>query len=115
METFKQWMETLNGWVWGSSELVLSPMMVLLLGAGLFLTVGLRFMSITKVGYAFKQLFKKRTGDAEEGDVSPFPQLSALVILRASRPPLRLVAPGLFFGCGSRPYSEQPQNLQKVF
>jgi len=69
METFNQLMEQMNGIVWGP------PMMVLLLGVGLFLTVGMRFISIIKIGYGFKQLFKKRTGEAEEGDVSPFAAL----------------------------------------
>ena len=61
-------MEALNNFVWGP------PMMVLLLGTGLFLTIGLRFLSITKIGYGFKQLFKKRD-TKEEGDVSPFAAL----------------------------------------
>ena len=69
MEMFYKAMEFLNGIVWGP------PMMILLLGVGLFLTIGLRFLSIVKVGYGFKQLFKKRTGEAEEGDVSPFAAL----------------------------------------
>lgn len=69
METFNMLMEQLNGIVWGP------PMMLLLLGVGAFLTVGLRLMSITKVPYAFKQLFKKRSPDAAEGDVSPFAAL----------------------------------------
>lgn len=69
MEKFNAAMEWFNGFVWGP------PMMVLLLGVGLFLTVGLRFISIIRVGYGFKQLFKKRTGDAAEGDVSPFAAL----------------------------------------
>jgi len=69
MEKFNGAMETMNGIVWGI------PMMVLLLGVGAFLTVGLRFISLTKIGYGFRQLFKKRSGEAEEGDVSPFAAL----------------------------------------
>ncbi len=69
METFNSLMESFNGIVWGP------PMMVLLLGVGFFLTVGLRFLSLLKIGYGFKQLFKKRSGEAEEGDVSPFAAL----------------------------------------
>lgn len=69
METFNKLMESFNGIVWGP------PMMVLLLGVGFFLTVGLRFISITKIGYGFRQLFKKRSGEADEGDVSPFAAL----------------------------------------
>lgn len=69
METFNSLMEWFNGIIWGI------PMMVLLLGVGAFLTVGLRFISLTKIGYGFRQLFKKRTGEADEGDVSPFAAL----------------------------------------
>jgi len=69
METFNKLMESMNGIVWGP------PMMLLLLGVGLFLTIGLRGISLIKIGYAFRQLFKKRTGEAEEGDVSPFAAL----------------------------------------
>ncbi len=61
--------ETLNGWVWGP------PMLGLLLLTGLYLTFGLRLMSIIRIPYGFKQLFRKRTGDEEEGDVSPFAAL----------------------------------------
>ena len=54
-----------NGIVWGV------PMLALLLGTGLFLTVGLLFMPIRKLPYAVGQLFRKRDA-ASEGDVSPF-------------------------------------------
>ena len=69
METFAAWMEALNGFVWGP------PMMLLLLGVGAFLTVGLRFISITKIIYGFQQLFRKRGANTDEGDVSPFAAL----------------------------------------
>ncbi len=69
METFAALMESLNNLVWGKA------MMGLLLGVGLFLTIGLRFISLTKIKYGFRQLFKKRSGNAEEGDVSPFAAL----------------------------------------
>lgn len=55
----------LNGVVWGV------PMLGLLLGTGIFLTIGLRFLSVTKLPYAFGQLFKKRDAK-DEGEVSPF-------------------------------------------
>ena len=75
MELFASLMESLNNFVWGP------PMMILLLGVGLFLTIGLRFMSLTKIGYGFRQLFKKRSGEAEEGDVSPFAALMTALSL----------------------------------
>lgn len=69
METFAQAMEALNAFVWGP------PMMVLLLGVGLFLTVGMGFKSILKIPYGFSQLFRKRGANTDAGDVSPFAAL----------------------------------------
>lgn len=69
MEGVESGIRVVNDIVWGV------PMLALLLLTGLFLTVGLRFMSIVRIPYAFGQLFKKRTGDEEEGDVSPFAAL----------------------------------------
>ena len=61
--------QSVNNLVWGW------PMMALLLLTGVYLTFGLRLMSIIRIPYGFKQLFRKRTGDEEEGDVSPFAAL----------------------------------------
>lgn len=69
MELFNSLMEGLNGIVWGP------PMMLLLIGTGIFLTFGLRLISIIRIPYGFRQLFKKRSSEAEEGDVSPFAAL----------------------------------------
>ena len=55
----------LNNWVWGYA------MLFLLIGTGLYLTIGLKFRSLSKLGYAFKQLFKGRKS-AGKGDISPF-------------------------------------------
>ncbi|MGB2242463.1 MAG: alanine/glycine:cation symporter family protein [Porticoccaceae bacterium] len=46
-------------------------MLVLLLGTGVFLTIGLRGMTITRIPYAFGQLLKGRKGSGE-GEISPF-------------------------------------------
>ncbi|MDP1521340.1 alanine/glycine:cation symporter family protein [Porticoccus litoralis] len=56
---------TINGFVWGP------VMLVLILGTGLYLTIGLRGLSIRKIGYGFRQLFIGRRGSGE-GDISPF-------------------------------------------
>jgi len=59
----------INDIVWGP------PMLGLLLLTGFFLTFGLRGLSVIRIPYAFKQLFKKRSGEEAEGDVSPFAAL----------------------------------------
>ena len=47
MELITDIVGTVNGWVWGV------PMLILILGAGLFLTVNLRFLSILKIPFGF--------------------------------------------------------------
>lgn len=58
----------LNSLVWGPA------MLVLLLGTGLYLTLGLRFMPVRKIPAAVGLLLRGRTGKGE-GDISPFAAL----------------------------------------
>jgi len=58
-----------NGIVWGV------PMLSLLLLTGLYLSIGLKGLSVSKIPYAFRELFKKRDPNAEDGDVTPFQAL----------------------------------------
>jgi len=65
MANFEQIIDSINSVVWG-------PMMLtLLLGTGIFLTIGLRGMTIARIPYGFRQLFKGRKGSGE-GEISPF-------------------------------------------
>ncbi|MGQ0588738.1 MAG: alanine/glycine:cation symporter family protein [Sphingosinicella sp.] len=64
------------GGTWNGEEvLLLPPMVVILLGAGLYFMIGLRFYPIWKLGSAFASLFKK-SGDKGAGEISPFAALS---------------------------------------
>jgi AGCS family alanine or glycine:cation symporter len=65
MSVFEQTIDAINGLVWGPI------MLTLLLGTGIFLTIGLRGMTITRIPYAFKQLLLGRKGSGE-GEISPF-------------------------------------------
>lgn len=58
----------LNNLVWGV------PAMVLILGVGLYLTVGTRFLQLRKFGYAMRQTIGRifSRGTAEDGAVTPF-------------------------------------------
>jgi len=62
---FEQIVDTMREVIWGPG------MLALLLGTGIYLSVGLKGISITKIPYAFKQLFKGRKGSGE-GEISPF-------------------------------------------
>lgn len=58
---------TLSGWVWGP------PMLVLLVGTGLYLTIILKGMQFTALPLAFKLIMQKDHGS--EGDISHFAAL----------------------------------------
>ncbi len=59
---------TINGIAWGP------VMLVLLLGTGLFLSIGLGFLTIRKIPTAFALLLGGRKGEGK-GDISPFSAL----------------------------------------
>lgn len=70
MEHLNAFFTTLNGIVWGV------PMIILILGTGLFLQIRLGFMPIRKVVYGFKMIIKGRTpGNRAEGEISPYAAL----------------------------------------
>ena len=70
MEALKNFFDTVGGWVWGPY------MLVFLVGTGVFLTIVLRGLQFSMLGYALKQAFrphpKTEDGSDHEGDVSHF-------------------------------------------
>jgi len=58
----------INGWAWGP------VMLILLLGTGIYLSLGLRFVTIRKIPQAFRLLLSGRKGEGA-GDISPFSAL----------------------------------------
>ena len=73
LDNLKAFFETVSGWVWGP------VMLVLLVGTGVLLTVMLKGLQFSMLGYALKQAFmpQKTTNDGEdhEGDISHFAAL----------------------------------------
>lgn len=65
MEQINTWVSALNSIVWGPA------MLVLILGTGLFLTLGLKLMPIRRIGHGFKMLWQGRDS-RQPGDISPF-------------------------------------------
>jgi len=67
--------DLLWGGMWyGEQLLPFPPMVVLLLGAGIYMMLGLRFYPLRMLGRAFAGLFRKTAGGA--GEISPFAALS---------------------------------------
>ncbi|WP_425488612.1 alanine/glycine:cation symporter family protein [Litorivivens lipolytica] len=68
MQTLEGLVATINGWVWGV------PMLALILGTGLYLMLGLRFMPLRNIGRGFRMLFDKKDTDSD-GNISSFQAL----------------------------------------
>ena len=68
MQTFQDVLNEASSVIWGPA------MLVLLLGVGIYLTVGLRAMPWRKIPYAFHQLWKGRRPEGD-GDITPFQAL----------------------------------------
>ncbi|MDP1682365.1 MAG: sodium:alanine symporter family protein [Burkholderiales bacterium] len=67
MQAIESLVSTLSGWVWGP------PMLILLVGTGLYLTILLKGMQFRALPHAFKLIFQKDHGHA--GDISHFAAL----------------------------------------
>ena len=63
-----EFITAVNAWAWGPL------MLALLLGTGLYLSVGLRFMTLRKIPVALRLLLQGRKGRGA-GDISPFSAL----------------------------------------
>ena len=65
MEQVSQVIGSINGWVWGP------PMLILILGTGLYLSIGLKAMPLHRLGYGFRMLWRGRK-EQGSGDITPF-------------------------------------------
>ncbi len=69
MEGIMTILSKIQAFVWGP------PTLVLLIGTGLYFTVKLKGLQITKFGRALKSIFEKEEGESGSGDVSAFATL----------------------------------------
>ena len=70
MQYLTELMNSINAIVWGV------PMIVLILGSGLFLQIRLGFMPIFKIGHGFRMIMKGRVRDGNAaGEITPFAAL----------------------------------------
>ena len=92
--TLTEWIKALNGIVWGPA------MLVLILGTGLFLMFGLRFMPILKLGYGSKMLWRGRESSSgtEQGDISAFNALMTSLSATIGTGNMAGVATAIFLG-----------------
>ncbi|WP_418139277.1 alanine/glycine:cation symporter family protein [Oceanimonas smirnovii] len=90
MEWITSLLTSINGVVWGV------PMLVGILGLGLYLQLGLGLMPIRKLGTGFKLLFSKT--DTGAGEISPFNALMTALSATIGTGNIAGVATAIFFG-----------------
>lgn len=70
METLTHWVTEINNVVWGP------PMLIIILGVGLFLQLRLKMMPLAKIGMGFAMVWKGRRPAADAaGEISPYAAL----------------------------------------
>ncbi|MNZ50862.1 Amino-acid carrier protein AlsT [compost metagenome] len=93
MEFFHSLVSQVNGLVWGP------PMLVLILGTGLFLMFALKFMPLARIGTGFRLLWQGRhKGEAGTGEISPFAALMTTLAATIGTGNIAGVATAIFLG-----------------
>jgi len=93
MEFLNTLVNDVNALVWGV------PMLVLILGTGLFLLVYLKFMPWLNIPVGFALLWKgRRKGDDESGEISPFQALMTCLAATVGTGNIAGVATAIFLG-----------------
>ena len=91
MELINSAVSWLNGIVWGV------PMLLLILGVGLYLTFGLRLLTIIKIPFGFGLLWKGRI-PGTDGGISPFNALMTSLAATIGTGNIAGVATAIFLG-----------------
>lgn len=92
MEQIQSFISLINSYAWGV------PMLVLILGTGLFLSVGLKFMSIARIPFGFRLLWKGRIPGEDAGEISPFNALMTSLSATIGTGNIAGVATAIFLG-----------------
>lgn len=84
----------ISSFVWGPY------MLVLLVGTGIYLTFGVRWKTVTKIGYAFKLLMqgRKKADQEGEGEITPFQALMTALSATIGTGNIAGVATAIFLG-----------------
>jgi AGCS family alanine or glycine:cation symporter len=94
MEMIESLVASINGVVWGPL------MLVLILGVGLFLSIGLKLMPVLKLGEGFRLLLGGRQAASEEdkGEIPPFQALMTALSATVGTGNIAGVATAIFLG-----------------
>ncbi|WLR51223.1 sodium:alanine symporter family protein [Bacillus tianshenii] len=83
---------TISGWVWGL------PLLVLLVGTGIYLTLRLSFLQFSTLPYALKLAFSPQQDKKSKGDISHYESLMTALAATIGTGNIAGVATAVFFG-----------------
>jgi len=94
MEAIESVVGAINGLVWGP------PMLVLILGVGLFLSLGLKLMPVLQIGAGLRLMWKGRSssGTESDGEIPPFQALMTALAATVGTGNIAGVATAIFLG-----------------
>lgn len=93
METFVNLLGSINNVVWGPI------MLVMIVGTGLYLTIGLKIMPWRKIGYAFRLMWKGRKHEkGAKGELTPFNSLMTALAATVGTGNIAGVATAIYMG-----------------
>jgi alanine or glycine:cation symporter, AGCS family len=90
--TFEDWIGKISGWVWGP------PLLILLVGTGIYLTVRIGFLQMRLLPYSLKLAFTKQQDKQSEGDISHFQALMTALAATVGTGNIAGVATAVFTG-----------------
>ncbi|MDR2696643.1 MAG: alanine:cation symporter family protein, partial [Deltaproteobacteria bacterium] len=94
LKQFDAWADTLSGHVWGIFGII-----PLLIGTGIFLMIGLKFLPLLKIGPALKTMWRGRKAQAgHEGELTPWQALMASLAATVGTGNIVGVATAIYFG-----------------
>ena len=91
MEELTLGLNQLSSFIWGPF------MLTLLLGVGVYLSIGLKLMPWREIGHGFKLLFSGRA-DKDQGEISPFQALMTALSATIGTGNIAGVATAIFLG-----------------
>lgn len=90
--SFQEWIDMVSGWVWGP------PLLILLVGTGLYLTIRIGFLQLRLLPYSLKLAFTKKQDKSSEGDISHFQALMTALAATVGTGNIAGVATAVFMG-----------------
>ncbi|PLR96108.1 alanine/glycine:cation symporter family protein [Bacillus sp. T33-2] len=90
--SLQEWIGKISGWVWGP------PLLVLIVGTGLYLTVRIGFLQLRLLPYSLKLAFTRKQDHNAEGDISHFQALMTALAATVGTGNIAGVATAVFTG-----------------